>query len=163
MHDESGWSQDADDDHQKGDHQPLLNPLGGHVYTALFDVTLHLMLPRPQWIEYHLNHEGEWLREPAPRTVAVARVGWDGALTISGATAAAEAYLEKLTRAHPFDAKSVRRWAIFVGEAPRRLVLGRNRYEAARAAAAEGLDPTRLKVVEEAEMDGATWASLSHS
>jgi hypothetical protein len=121
------------------------------------------MLPRPEWIEYHLNHEGEWLREPAPRTVAVARVWWDGRLELRGVTAAAEAYLVKLTAAHPFDAGAVRRWAIFTAETPQRLVLGRNRYEAARAAAAAGLDPAQVKIFEESELDAAAWAALNHS
>jgi hypothetical protein len=122
------------------------------------------MVPRPQWIEFHLNTEGEWLRATAavtpPGVVAVVRVSFDLAVEKRAATESGTRYLDKLLALHPFGAASVRRWAVHHDDAVVMLVLARNRFEAAQQAAAQGFAAAALKVVAEEEMDAAAWQAL---
>jgi hypothetical protein len=135
------------------------------------------MVPRPEWIEYHLSHDGEWLiggtdRTPAPppaRTILVARVWFDRArrCEFSASTPSGAAYRDRLLLRHPFDSGTVRRWALFEEARPFACVMARNRYEAARqwnGAAQLSADKLRdkLRVVAEDELEPAAWQALLH-
>jgi hypothetical protein len=136
------------------------------------------MVARPEWIEYHLSHEGEWLlggtdRAPAPppaRTVMVARVWFDRArrCEFSASSPSAAAYRDRLLLKHPFDAGAVRRWALYQDTTPFACVMARNKYEAARQSnnaapeVREQLEIGKLRVVAEDELDPAAWTALLH-
>ena len=131
------------------------------------------MVPRTEWIEYHLSHEGDWLlggtdRAPAPppaRTMLMVRVWFDRArrCEYSASTPSAAAYRDRLLSKHPFDAGAVRRWALYLDATPLACVLARSRYEAARQSGeASGGASANLRVVAEEELEPAAWQALLH-